>query len=113
MFNFKVNYVRGIKISIWDGREGRTDGRTNRGGYRSPSAGTLDLKICIDTKALQKGLIKQSYTLAFKVNLNLNYNYNYNIHIVHQVLALCRLGKSCIKRIFALSEYIIGKIRTS
>ena len=67
MFNFKVNYVRAIKISIWDG----TDGRTNRGGYRSPSAGTSDLKICIDTKALQKGLIKQSYTLAFKVNLNL------------------------------------------
>ena len=50
MFNFKVNYVRGIKISIWDG----TDGRTNRGGYRSPSAGTSDLKICIDTKALQR-----------------------------------------------------------
>ena len=28
VFNFKINYVRGIKISIWDGTDGRTDERT-------------------------------------------------------------------------------------
>ena len=44
VFNFKVNYVRGIKIEIWDGTGG-TNERTDRDGYRSPSAGTSGLKM--------------------------------------------------------------------
>ena len=43
VFNYKVMCtIKYIGNSIWDGTDG-TDG-TDRGGYRSPSAGTSDLK---------------------------------------------------------------------
>ena len=41
VFNYKVNcYVIKLRFGT-----GRTNGRTDRGGYRSPSAGTSGLKI--------------------------------------------------------------------
>ena len=46
VFNYKVMCtIKYIGNSIWDGTDG-----TDRGGYRSPSAGTSDLKIKLDGK---------------------------------------------------------------